>query len=109
VDTTLENIEYAAKTGADRVELYTEPYALHFADNKENAVEPFVKAATMAKQSGLGVNAGHDLSLENLSYFASHIPWLKEVSIGHALICDALYYGLERTNNLYKKCHVLKK
>jgi pyridoxine 5-phosphate synthase len=104
VDTTLENIEYAAKTGADRVELYTEPYASAFASNQQNAVEPFIKAAALAKQSGLGVNAGHDLSLENLACFASHIPWLKEVSIGHALICDALYYGLEKTISLYKKC-----
>ena len=99
-----EDIENAAKTGTDRVELYTEPYASLFSKNKEEAVEPFVKAAILAKQSGLGVNAGHDLSLENLGYFASRIPWLKEVSIGHALICDTLYYGLEKTIDLYKKC-----
>ena len=104
VDTEIESIKSAAKTGVDRVELYTEPYASSFAGNKENAVESFVNAATLAKQSGLGVNAGHDLSLENLAYFASRIPWLKEVSIGHALICDALYYGLEKTISLYKQC-----
>ena len=104
VETDLEDIKMAAKTGVDRVELYTEPYAATFIKNKEDAVEPFVQAATLAKQSGLGVNAGHDLSLENLAYFASRIPWLKEVSIGHALICDALYHGLEKTIGLYKKC-----
>jgi pyridoxine 5-phosphate synthase len=104
VGTDPDNITYAAKTGADRVELYTEPYATAFPNKKEEAVEPFVQAATLAKQAGLGVNAGHDLSLENLAYFASRIPWLKEVSIGHALICDALYHGLEKTIGLYKKC-----
>ena len=104
VGTTPQDIEWAAKTGADRVELYTEPYASFYVKNKEAAVAPFVKAATLAKQLGLGVNAGHDLSLENLAYLASMIPWLKEVSIGHALICDALYYGLEKTIGLYKKC-----
>ena len=104
VGTELEDIENAAKTGVDRVELYTEPYASFFVENKADAVEPFVKAATRAKQLGLGVNAGHDLSLDNLGYFSSKIPWLKEVSIGHALICDALYYGLEKTISLYKKC-----
>ena len=104
VETDLESIDSVAKTGADRVELYTEPYASSFAKNKEDAVEPFVKAATLAKQLGLGVNAGHDLTVENLGYFALKIPWLKEVSIGHALICDALYYGLEKTIGLYKNC-----
>ena len=108
VGTDLENIECAAKTSVDRVELYTEPYAVAFIKNKEDAVEPFVQAATLAKQSGLGVNAGHDLSLENLGYFASRIPWLKEVSIGHALICDALYYGLETTIGLYRNCLIQK-
>jgi len=104
VDTDLKNIENAANTGVDRVELYTEPYASSYSDNKEIAIEPFVKAARWAKQFGLGVNAGHDLSLKNLGYLAANIPWLKEVSIGHALICDALYYGLEKTIDLYKKC-----
>ena len=104
VGTEPEDIRYAAKTGTDRVELYTEPYASLYMKNKEAAIAPFFEAATLAKQLGLGVNAGHDLSLENLSFFASKIPWLKEVSIGHALICDALYYGLEKTIGLYKKC-----
>jgi pyridoxine 5-phosphate synthase len=104
VDTDPVNIENAVKTGADRVELYTEPYAAFFSENKEEAIAPFIQAATLAKQSGLAVNAGHDLSLENLGFFASQIPWLKEVSIGHALICDALYYGLEQTISMYKKC-----
>ena len=104
VETELENIECVAQTGADRVELYTEPYASLYMKDKEAAIAPFIKAATLAKQLGLGVNAGHDLSLENLGFFASEIHWLKEVSIGHALICDALYYGLEKTIDLYKKC-----
>jgi pyridoxine 5-phosphate synthase len=104
VGTDLHDIESAAQTCTDRVELYTEPYASLFVKDKEEAVAPFIQAATLAKQLGLGVNAGHDLSLENLGYFASRIPWLKEVSIGHALICDTLYYGLEKTIGLYKKC-----
>ena len=104
VGTEPEDMEMAAKTDTDCVELYTEPFASFYSENKEEAIAPFVKAATLAKQSGMGVNAGHDLSLENLGYFASRIPWLKEVSIGHALICDALYYGLEKTIGLYKKC-----
>ena len=90
VGTELDNIELAAKTGTDRVELYTEPYASNYAKNREEAVAPFVTAARLAKSLGLGVNAGHDLSLENLRYFSQNIPWLDEVSIGHALICDAL-------------------
>jgi len=104
IGTMRESIEYAAKTGADRVELYTGPYASLFLQDKQAAIAPFVQAASLAKQLGLGVNAGHDLSLENLGYFAAMIPWLKEVSIGHALICDALYYGLETTIGLYQKC-----
>lgn len=102
VDTQLKNLEYAAKSGADRVELYTEPYATEYPLNRESAVEPFVKAAKLAKQLGLGLNAGHDLSLENLQYLHQMIPWLNEVSIGHALIADALYYGLEETIKRYK-------
>jgi len=104
VGTETANIRLAAETGTDRIELYTEPYAAAFAKDNEVAAAPFVAAATFAKQLGLGVNAGHDLSLENLGFFASRIPWLKEVSIGHALICDALYYGLEKTISLYKQC-----
>lgn len=101
VDTDLDNIRGAVETGCDRVELYTEPYALNFNTNKQAAVEPFVKAAEEAIKLGLGVNAGHDLSLENLRYFAQNVPGLLEVSIGHALISDALYYGLENTIQLY--------
>ncbi len=102
VDTQLENIEYAAKTGTDRIELYTEPYASNYPINKELAVSPFVEAAKLAKSLGMGLNAGHDLSLENLAYLHLMIPWLDEVSIGHALISDALYYGLEDTIKQYK-------
>lgn len=104
VGTDLENIEWAAKTGADRVELYTEPYATNYPTNREAAVAPFVAAAQRAKSLGIGVNAGHDLSLENLAYFHQSIPWLDEVSIGHALICDALYLGLKKTVTSYKEC-----
>ena len=96
VSTDAEMIEYAAKAGADRVELYTEPYATAFPKGKE--------AAKIARSLGLGLNAGHDLSLENLNYFYKNIPWLDEVSIGHALISDALYLGLERTIQEYKNC-----
>ena len=103
VDTNLKNIEFAAKTGTDRVELYTEPYATNYPIDKEKAAAPFVEAAKLAKKLGLGINAGHDLSLENLAYLKALIPWLDEVSIGHALIADALYFGLEDTINRYKK------
>lgn len=104
VSTDVEMIEYAAKAGADRVELYTEPYAIGYPQDREVAVEPFVKAAKAARSLGLGLNAGHDLSLVNLNYFYQNIPWLDEVSIGHALISDALYLGLERTIREYKNC-----
>lgn len=104
VSTDVEMIEYAAKAGADRVELYTEPYATGYLQDREVAVEPFVKAAKAARSLGLGLNAGHDLSLVNLNYFYQNIPWLDEVSIGHALISDALYLGLERTIREYKNC-----
>ena len=102
VDTNPVNIEYAAKTGTDRVELYTEPYATHYPNDKAAAVAPFVQAAKQAKSLGLGINAGHDLSLDNLVYLHQNIPWLEEVSIGHALIADALYLGLEETIKRYK-------
>lgn len=102
VDTNPVNIEFAAKTGTDRVELYTEPYATKFPDNKEKAIADFVEAAKIARKLGLGLNAGHDLSLENLKYFHTLIPWVDEVSIGHALISDALYFGLENTIKQYK-------
>ncbi|MBP9480652.1 MAG: pyridoxine 5'-phosphate synthase [Parabacteroides sp.] len=104
VGTDLDNITLAAKTGADRVELYTEPYATNYPINKEKAIAPFIVAAQHAKNLGLGVNAGHDLSLENLAFFSQSIPWIEEVSIGHALICDALYFGLQETISLYKAC-----
>lgn len=99
-----EIIEYAAKTGTDRIELYTEPYATFYPKNKEEAIAPFVEAAKIAKKLGLGINAGHDLSLENLNFFYTNIPYIEEVSIGHALISDALYLGLERTIAAYKNC-----
>ncbi len=99
-----EMVEYAAKAGADRVELYTEPYASAYAAGPEAAVAPFVEAARVAKSLGLGVNAGHDLSLENLKYMHAQIAGLDEVSIGHALICDALYLGLEETIRRYLEC-----
>ena len=104
VGTDLELIEYAAKTGADRVELYTEPYASLYPKNPEAAVAPFVEADSEIARLGMGLNAGHDLSLVNLKYFHDNIPWLDEVSIGHALICDALYLGLKKTIEEYKNC-----
>lgn len=97
-------VEGAAACGADRVELYTEPYAAGYAADREGAVAPFVEAANVAKQLGLGLNAGHDLSLENLAYLHECIPWMDEVSIGHALICDALYLGLQETIRRYLAC-----
>ena len=99
-----EMVEYAAKAGADRVELYTEPYASAYAAGPEAAIAPFVEAAKVAKSLGMGVNAGHDLSLENLKYMHDQIVGLDEVSIGHALICDALYLGLEETIKRYLDC-----
>jgi pyridoxine 5-phosphate synthase len=103
VDPFLEMVEAAATAGANRVELYTEPYAENFDKNPKDAVANYRKAAFRAHQLGLGVNAGHDLSLENLAYFKANVSPLDEVSIGHALICDALYYGLENTIQLYKR------
>lgn len=104
VSADVEMIEYAAKAGADRVELYTEPYATEYPKGREAAIAPFVEAAKVTRSLGLGLNAGHDLSLVNLNYFYQNIPWLDEVSIGHALISDALYLGLERTIQEYKNC-----
>lgn len=103
VDTTPLNVESAALTGTDRVELYTEPYATLFNTDAPGAIGPFVAAAQIARNAGLGVNAGHDLNLDNLRYFHQNIPWLEEVSIGHALIADALYLGLENTIRMYKR------
>lgn len=104
VNAEAEMVEYAAKAGADRVELYTEPYASVYAGSPEAAVRPFVEAARTARSLGLGLNAGHDLSLENLKYMHEQIGWIDEVSIGHALICDALYLGLEETIKRYLEC-----
>jgi pyridoxine 5-phosphate synthase len=98
------DIVAAAATGTDRIELYTEPYAAQYPINPEAAIQPFILAAQKAQQLGLGINAGHDLSLENLAYFAQHIPGLLEVSIGHALVCDALYLGLEKSIQSYLQC-----
>jgi pyridoxine 5-phosphate synthase len=104
VDPIEKMVEAASKTGADRVEFYTEPYATGFLKNKESAIEPYIKSAKVAVQCGLGVNAGHDLNLANLKYFDQCIPGLLEVSIGHALISDALYFGLEKTVSMYLDC-----
>lgn len=101
VGTELEFIEGAMKTGCDRVELYTEPYAKKYHEDKEAAIAPFKKAAGVARELGLELNAGHDLDLHNLRWFRQQIPWIKEVSIGHALISDALYYGLQNTIQMY--------
>ena len=108
VDTNLENVDGAAKTDTDRVELYTEPYAAMFTKERAKAIAPFVEAANLAKKLGLKINAGHDLNLENLAYFCTNIPFISEVSIGHALIADALYLGLEKTIQLYKAQLVIK-
>ena len=104
IDADVRMAEFAAKAGADRVELYTGPYAHMYSKNPEKAIEPFLETAKRVKQLGIGPNAGHDLSLENLRYFTDVIPWVDEVSIGHALICDALYMGLEATIAAYKNC-----
>ncbi len=102
VDTQLHHMEYAAKTGTDRIELYTGPYAEHFFVDKRSAVKEYVAAAKLAHELGLGINAGHDLSLDNIAFFSAQIPDLSEVSIGHALISEALYLGLENTIQRYK-------
>jgi len=101
LDADVKMVEHAHATGTDRIELYTESYAKEYPNNKETAIQPFISAAKSAQKLGLGLNAGHDLNLENLKYFATNIPGLMEVSIGHALICDALYFGLENTIQLY--------
>ena len=103
VDADERLVEAAKACGADRVELYTEPYAHYYFEDQYTAVAPFVRAAERAQQVGLGLNAGHDLSLENLRFLKKSIPWLDEVSIGHALVCDALYYGLENTIQMYRR------
>jgi len=101
VDTNPENIKYASETGTDRIELYTEPYFTNYHIDRKKAVEPFVMAAELAALSGLEINAGHDLNLDNLKYLKMNINNLLEVSIGHALICDSLYFGLENTIQMY--------
>lgn len=101
IETDLEQIERAAATGTNRIELYTEPFATKYPMDPAKAIAPYIKAARRAAELGLEINAGHDLNLENLHYFIQHIPEIKEVSIGHALISDALYYGLEKTIHLY--------
>jgi pyridoxine 5-phosphate synthase len=103
VDPVVEMVQGAKETGTDRIELYTEGYARNYNANKETAIEPYVAAAKAAADCDLGVNAGHDLDLHNLKFFSENIPFLAEVSIGHALICDALYYGLQNTVQLYKR------
>lgn len=104
VDPIIEMIEGAASTGTDRIELYTENYAKQYdLGNKQQSILPYIAAAEKAKELNLGVNAGHDLNMENLKFFKQHIPFLNEVSIGHALICDAIYLGLENTIQLYKR------
>jgi pyridoxine 5-phosphate synthase len=102
-DPETKMVEGAAKTGTDRIELYTEQFAKGFLSNKETAVAPYIHAAELAASLGLGINAGHDLDLHNLNYFSKNIQHLDEVSIGHALICDALYFGLENTIQLYRR------
>jgi len=103
VDPKIDMVEGAKLCGTDRIELYTEEYATQYIENKEKAIAPYVEAAKKATELGIGINAGHDLSLENLEYFVKHIPNLAEVSIGHALISDALYLGLENTIQMYKR------
>lgn len=96
-------VESAKQCGADRIELYTEQYAVQFLKNQKTAIEPYIQTAKLAQTMGLGINAGHDLDLKNLRYFAYNVPGLLEVSIGHALICDALYFGMQNTIQLYKR------
>ena len=103
VDPVIEMVEGAAQTGTDRIELYTEGYAKEFLFNKEQAIAPYIAAAKKAKELGMGLNAGHDLDLQNLKYFKQNIPWLDEVSIGHALVCDALYLGYQNAVQMYKR------
>jgi pyridoxine 5-phosphate synthase len=103
VDPVEKMVEGAAKTGTDRIELYTEAYARQYERNREKAIEPYLASAKLAKSLGLGINGGHDLDLNNLAYLHQQIPWMDEVSIGHALIADALYYGLENAIQLYQR------
>ncbi len=104
IDAVPEMADWAKRIGADRVELYTEPYAAQYATDREKAIAPFVDTAKHCREIGIGLNAGHDLSLHNLAYYHQRIPWTDEVSIGHALICDALYLGLRDTIKAYLDC-----
>lgn len=104
VNADIEMVKFAAQAGADRVELYTGPYAAGYEKDREAAIAPFIEAARTAHTCGIGLNAGHDLNLKNLTYFHQSIPWLDEVSIGHALICDSLYLGLKKAIEEYKNC-----
>lgn len=108
VDPAIEMIEAAAATGTDRVELYTEAYAHNYSTDKESAISSYLAAAVAAREMNIGLNAGHDLNLKNLHYFIKNISWIDEVSIGHALICDAIYFGFENTIQLYKRQLVLQ-
>ena len=101
VDPNIKMIEGAAATGTDRIELYTEEYASSYASSPEDSIKPYIKAAIRANELGVGINAGHDLSLDNIRYFAKHIPQLLEVSIGHALVCESLYLGFENVIPMY--------
>jgi len=103
VDPDVEMVKGAKETGTDRIELYTEGYAVYFKQNKEAAIKPYMAAATVARELNIGINAGHDLDLHNLNYLIKNIPWIDEVSIGHALICDAIYLGFQNTIQLYKR------
>ncbi|MEM9830011.1 MAG: pyridoxine 5'-phosphate synthase [Bacteroidota bacterium] len=103
VDPDMTMVEGASSVGTDRIELYTEPYASHYSEDREKAIVSYISAAQKAQELGLGINAGHDLDLRNLRYLKEQIPFLDEVSIGHALVCDALYYGLENTIQMYRK------
>jgi pyridoxine 5-phosphate synthase len=104
VDPLQQMVEGAKETGTERIELYTESYAAQFANNKELAIAPYIQAARVASDCNLGINAGHDLDLQNLTFFAQQIPNLLEVSIGHALVCDAIYLGLHNTVEMYRRC-----
>lgn len=104
VNASVDSVQMAAETGTDRIELYTKPYADLYARDREAAVVPYTEASRAAHKAGLGVNAGHDLNLANLSFFRQRVPFLDEVSIGHALICDSIYFGLEATIAKYKEC-----
>ena len=101
VDPDTEMVKYASETGCKRIELYTEPYAINFSNGKNSFIEQYVKCSNLANKLDMGINAGHDLNLNNIEYFASKMPYLDEVSIGHALICESLYLGIQNVVNIY--------